>query len=874
MQKRWALCFDGAILTVLLAFTLWQLGPALLFTDTLTVGGDTPAHHYLASHLKTLLFGHGRLVGWAHGWWAGFPMFQYYFYLPYLLIVLLSCLIPYNVAFKLIAVLGTLALPGAMAVTARLLRLPRPIPILTAIACVPFLFVQSHTMWGANVYSTLAGMIANSISFPIMLLAVGSAFRDATDGLFRARTVVILFLLISSHFFTTIMAGLIILMMPMLLPSARRRAAIRALLPTAVITLMVSSWWLLPLIARRDFSVDFGTNWDVDLLATLPTYVPALLPFCVIALLLGLRQKRTGVILLGGMLLLALILFVFGYALTPVFVNIRLWPFMFFALLMLAACGVGLLVSHRRHTEWLVLALLLTALTQVAYDQGNPSGPVGMAKPWAAFNFAGREERPAFRVIDDLIMPLAGTPGRLANDLNESNNAIGSSRIFEAVPHLIDKPIIEGGLVNSGLSSYFTYYIQCETSRSCAGYPTLVNPTTFNLANATRHLELFNVKHFIARWPPLRLAMQDSPDWKLINKSGPWELFELTTHDGHYVTIPRFHPQAVATHLWKENALEWMYTIDAVDKPFVFLRPGQTPPDQQLLPIMDESIFREAIRGMRHADADIEEWLHLGPFHYPRTQTDPLSYAPRGIDEASLRPTMGQRTAGLTWEPLFSRCPIFPSRLYRSQHYLVAYSYTTVISPDKREALLHYGNDDGARIWLNGTRVVDSAITGLDNLKTQRVTLEAGPNHLLHKTQEHEGGHFFHVRLTDLNQEPFADLHFQTQPGQAQAPPPRPVPVEIAGRGVIDETIEPLRIRFRTDAIGQPHIIKCSFYPNWKVRGARAVYLVSPAFMLVYPDQPEVELIYSRLPIDRAGLGISLAGWLLLLAMIRRQRAK
>jgi uncharacterized membrane protein len=56
------------------------------------VGGDTPAHNYLASQARDNLLNEGRIVAWSEGWWCGFPIFQYYFPLPYLLMAMADTL--------------------------------------------------------------------------------------------------------------------------------------------------------------------------------------------------------------------------------------------------------------------------------------------------------------------------------------------------------------------------------------------------------------------------------------------------------------------------------------------------------------------------------------------------------------------------------------------------------------------------------------------------------------------------------------------------------------------------------------------------------------------------------------------------------------
>ena len=61
-----------------------------------------------------------------------------------------------------------------------------------------------------------------------------------------------------------------------------------------------------------------------------------------------------------------------------------------------------------------------------------------------------------------------------------------------------------------------------------------------------------------------------------------------------------------------------------------------------------------------------------------------------------------------------------------------------------------------------------------------------------------------------------------------------------------------------TTAIGEPHVVAVSYFPNWKVRGARKIYPVTPGFMLVYPTQADVELYYGRTMADNLGGAISI----------------
>ena len=337
---------------------------------------------------------------------------------------------------------------------------------------------------------------------------------------------------------------------------------------------------------------------------------------------------------------------------------------------------------------------------------GRPLDP-GITRMWAKWNFSGLEDKPAAAVFEKLVMPLNGTPGRLANDLCEENNQLGSSRIFELAPVLAGKPVLEGGLVNSALGSMYAYTIQGESSVSCAGFPVIVTPQPFNFTNATRHLELFNVKHFIARSEQTKQALRQQAGWRLVGREQEWELYELMTHEGRFVFVPPRMPLIVETSRWKESSLEWLTTMPALEQFVIWREEGAHAKDGEKGSLTEKQ-FQECLAGWRQGST----------------------------------------------------------------------------------------NGFGVPLSASGTGCIRSE--------------------------------------------------------------------EVSDEG----------IRFKTTAIGTPHIVKMSWFPNWKVRGARGVYRVSPGFMLVYPEQETVELYYGTTGSDRVGYALTVLGLLgvVLLAVKKRGR--
>jgi 6-pyruvoyl-tetrahydropterin synthase related domain len=81
-------------------------------------------------------------------------------------------------------------------------------------------------------------------------------------------------------------------------------------------------------------------------------------------------------------------------------------------------------------------------------------------------------------------------------------------------------------------------------------------------------------------------------------------------------------------------------------------------------------------------------------------------------------------------------------------------------------------------------------------------------------------------------------------------------------------------IRFTTDRVGEPHVVKVSWFPNWRVEGAEGPWMLSPGLMVVVPTRSEVRLGYGDTWVELAGKALGVVGVAALLApaVLRRRR--
>ena len=300
---------DIAFVLAATGFVLGQLGLGNLLRNTTPTGGDMGAHVWGPAFLRDHVLPLGRLSGWTPDWYAGFPAYQFYMVIPALLIVALNAGVhgwaalgplaaglgagalawrqvnrpwlrrvlvtaaivfavlfsglPYDVAFKVVTVLGLLSLPVAAYALGRLSGMPFPAPALFAVATVPFLFnrapIPDNTgnIIGGNFTSTMAGEFSFSISLTFGVLFLGTVIGGLRTGRYRAVAAVLFALTVLCHLIVGIFVLVATALAWLVWPGRRRLLWLATALPAGV---LLSAFWTFPFWARRAYVNDMG--WE------------------------------------------------------------------------------------------------------------------------------------------------------------------------------------------------------------------------------------------------------------------------------------------------------------------------------------------------------------------------------------------------------------------------------------------------------------------------------------------------------------------------------------------------------------------------------------------------------------------------------------
>jgi hypothetical protein len=83
--------------------------------------------------------------------------------------------------------------------------------------------------------------------------------------------------------------------------------------------------------------------------------------------------------------------------------------------------------------------------------------------------------------------------------------------------------------------------------------------------------------------------------------------------------------------------------------------------------------------------------------------------------------------------------------------------------------------------------------------------------------------------------------------------------------------LEDSSISFSVDEIGQPVLVRMSYFPNWKISGAEGPYRVAPNLMVVVPTQNEVRLNYGYTKFELFAYLLTAAGIAIVIMRWRRK---
>ena len=540
--------------------------PALFAANTPT-GGDMGAHVYLPQFLKDTVLPSGHILGWSNDWYAGFPVLYFYFPLPALTTVLLDLFLPYGVAFKLTTILGLLALPAAVYYFVRGMGFARVVAAMAAALGGSYVFMESFSIFGGNIKSTLAGEFSFSWSFALSLIYLGMVIRDTREGKgFTPRAGIVLALTALTHIVTTMVV--VAVSLPLLI----RRNGPATLIRSWIVGFAISAFWSLPLAIRVMQGMTSDMNWspvrgllgDGSTPGTVATPLPnEFIPIVAIAII-GLAWtllRRDDVTVLLAMTVLPLLGYWYlqlpGVELTKVY-NARLLPYWYIGVYIFAGLALGLAVrALARYLPGGDGTLAIVSASALVLVAGAAIANIHDVPGWVRWNYTGYEGKAAhaeyaglMEAVDEL------PPGRIMWEANSDMGRYGTPMALMLLPYWSEgHPSMEGLFFESSLTTPFHFLNASEVSRRPSNPVRGLDYRGLDFQRAIPHLQMYNVAYYVA-WTEDAANLARAAGLEELATPEPWTIFALP--DSSLVDVARFIPSVYAgDDTFLDASLDW-----------------------------------------------------------------------------------------------------------------------------------------------------------------------------------------------------------------------------------------------------------------------------------------------------------------------------
>ncbi|MGA7096610.1 MAG: hypothetical protein WB245_03475 [Acidimicrobiia bacterium] len=564
------------------------MNPRWILSATTPTGGDMGAQVFGPAYLRDTLLPEGRILGWSNDWFAGFPAFYFYFPLPSLVIVLFDLVLPYGVAFKIVTVMGLLALPPAAYFLARSMKLGKHVALIAAGSGVIFAFLESYSIYGGNVASTLAGEFAYSWSFAFSLLYLGLLIKGVReDKKYLKWAALALAATALSHILTTLV---VIFASLFILPWKK---GLWRTLAVWVWGFAIAAFWALPLAARIGLTSDMAwtplSRWEEIFPVELWMLIPVAIPGAIWA---GRRSGRVAPLI--GATLLPVLYFPLPTLLPELFPGLftgdrwklwngRLLPYWYFGVAFFAAVGAGAAIvwlSRRipSRVSWywpraLIVVIAVVATGLVADSADFPSWawiPVAVAGAaavavsfmwsgtvgsrdfltatalclvvfgalagvtfidgWSKWNYEGYESKQPWPEYESLMTFLDGLPdGRVQWEANSDLNKYGTPMSPMLIPYWTDgsQKSMEGLYFESSLTTPFHFINSSEMSENPSNPIPGLTYHTREMDRGLKHLEFFGVSYYVSFTPEATARADGFPELTKLGTAGPFTIYQL-----------------------------------------------------------------------------------------------------------------------------------------------------------------------------------------------------------------------------------------------------------------------------------------------------------------------------------------------------------
>jgi len=540
----------------------------LSFLNTLPTGGDMGAHIVPTKFFAENFFTNFQLRGWSNDWFAGYPLYYFYFPLPPLITSILNFVLPFSISFKLMVVSTQILLVLSIEL---LFRRNSTFSTLGFVAGLLFLLTESFTIFGGNLASSLAGQYSYTLSLAFCNLSIYFLTKSKNSNNTLISSICLGFALLS-HLIPFLIYSPIYLFYFLIKKSSTNEK---------VIAFLIFNFLTL------DFSVSLFTNLEFT---TNMTYAPYssfsdlikidILPLVLISFIYLITKDMFSMLRenITSVYLVVISLLLFFYGPESALWNGRLVPFfnlgiiMFFfnqcakqnrssfkrignklnlpillpALIFLVYKYVDKWSEYYLETSWVIVSLIsLLFLLAISKNQNLTAtflialtlGSVSYLPHWVNWNFTGYENKSSWGDIESLYSVLNNLPpGRIMWEPNSDLNKYGTPMVLMTIPMFTHHTSMEGLYFDSSITTPFHFIAVsglAERPSNPVGGLSYING---NFDKGMRMMNDLGIDYFIAYTENIKDKADRAIELELIAETEVFKIYDVNSQKVELIT--------------------------------------------------------------------------------------------------------------------------------------------------------------------------------------------------------------------------------------------------------------------------------------------------------------------------------------------------
>ena len=469
----------------------------LVFLNNTPTGGDMGAHVVPIKYFVDNFASNLQINGWSNDWFAGYPLYYFYFPFPAIITYFFHFLFPFGIAFK-IMVVGSIIL-NIYSIEKLLRRENHSFSHIGIVCGLAFVLTESFTIYGGNLASTLAGQFSFTYSLAFGNLAIYFLSKSNHQYRFILSSIFLAFCLLSH-----LIPFLIYLPVYAFYWLLKKENFILKLISIFIFSSLVTRW-IVPLI----YNLEFTTNMSYtpytkvkDLIK--PDVLPVVL-ILILFLLVNFGYKKiieNKIFSFFEIYLLFISTFLYFYVPEGALWNGRLVPFFNLGIIILGFKILDLIFNEIVEYQQgelltkLTIFISLSICLYIFYDKWSQYssynlftfGVIGFSifqllkllnstfklinlgvfvfiistasflPHWVNWNFTGYEGKNNWEEIESLYASLNKLPpGRIMWEPNSDLNKYGTPMVLMTIPYFTQHTSMEGLYFDSSITTPFHF---------------------------------------------------------------------------------------------------------------------------------------------------------------------------------------------------------------------------------------------------------------------------------------------------------------------------------------------------------------------------------------------------------------------------------